>query len=210
MRCSRRLERSNPMSSTNRGAVRNESDFYPTPASAFRPLLPYLAMMPDHIWEPACGDGRLVKWMREVTVSVAGDDLTNGYDFLKDERQHGAIITNPPFSLALEFCRHAVTHAPHVFMLLRLGFLASEERRAFWQKHPASALLVLCKRPNFVKSVTCKACGHKYTLPIEQPVVRGDACPKCSTTGSLKVCTSDSADYAWVYWGSAHRGIFWL
>lgn len=140
------------MSATNRGSKRHAADFYATPESAFRPLLPYLQLLPDHIWEPACGDGRLVKWMREIAVSVAGDDLNKGYDFLQDDGRHGAIVTNPPFSLALEFCDHAIKHAPNVFMLLRLNFLASRKRRDWWRRNPPNALFILSERPSFTEN----------------------------------------------------------
>lgn len=210
------------MSSTSRGAVRSESDCYPTPKAAFQPLLPFLrATNAEWFWEPACGDGRLVRWMNEYGLQARGNDLQQGYNFLTDvlavDNKYPCIVTNPPFSLALEFCKRALMNSPQVFMLLRLGFLASEERRKFWQQHPASALFILCKRPNFVMSVKCDGfprtladtiapCGYKAMLPVDS--VRQKNCPKCG--GAVKISTSDSADYAWVYWGLAHKGIFWL
>ena len=132
-----------------RGSKRREADFYATPESAFRPLLPFLHLMPDHIWEPAHGDGRLVRWMVEAKLEATGDDLKDGYNFLKDDSRRGCIVTNPPFSLALEFCDHAIKHAPNVFMLLRLNFLASKKRREWWNAHKPDALFVLSERPSF-------------------------------------------------------------
>lgn len=138
------------MSATNRGATRHAADFYATPEAAFRPLLPYLAKTPGPIWEPACGDGRIISWMREFGIRAGGADLTEQYDFLKDNEYNGeTILTNPPFSLALEFCDHAIKHAPHVFMLLRLNFLASRKRRDWWRQHTPSALFILSERPSF-------------------------------------------------------------
>ena len=40
-----------------------------------------------------------------------------------------AIVTNPPYRLAQQFVRHALTLCPRVLMLLRLTFLESERRK---------------------------------------------------------------------------------
>jgi len=136
------------MSSTNRGAERVPADAYLTPEKAFKPLLPHLLEVSE-FWEPASGDGRLIRWLLEAGHFAAGDDLSNGYDFLKDETVRDCIITNPPFSLALEFCEHAYNHAPEVIMLLRLNFLGSQKRHHWWRKHEPNALYVLSDRPDF-------------------------------------------------------------
>jgi len=136
------------MSATNRGAIRRESDFYATPLSAFTPLLPYLDKTAHH-WEPACGDGRLVDSMRQHDIDCDGTDLNSGHNFLESTRQVPVIITNPPYSLAFEFCVKAVTLAPEVWMLLRLNFLASQKRRTWFIGNEPSALFVLSHRPCF-------------------------------------------------------------
>lgn len=136
------------MSSTNRGAIRNEHDFYSTPESSFAPLLPFLHIGAPY-WEPACGDRRLIRWLREAGREADGDDLQNGYDFLKDNTVRGCIITNPPFSLAHEFIAHARRHSPEVVMLLRLNFLGSIKRHDWWTKNEPDAIYVLSQRPSF-------------------------------------------------------------
>lgn len=60
-----------------------------------------------------------------------GDFLTMGYmpDF------YDAVITNPPFALAIEFIQRALTVVKpggYVVMLLRLNFFGSEERNRFF------------------------------------------------------------------------------
>jgi len=136
------------VSATNRGAIRNPNDYYPTPLSAFYPLLPYL-MHHTQIWEPASGDGRLIAAMRLEGLSAGGNDLQSGYDFLLDNSRYDTIITNPPFSLALEFAHHALAHADHVYLLLRLNFLASQKRKSWWEQHEPSCLFILSERPSF-------------------------------------------------------------
>ena len=146
------------MSATNRGSVRKESDFYPTPPEAFRPLLPFIVKLNLPVWEPACGDGRLISMMRHAGIKVGGDDLIKGYDFLEDATPRHCIVTNPPFSLALEFCDHALPVSSHTFLLLRLNFLGAVSRRAWWQDHEPDAIFVLSNRPRFInnKSDACE------------------------------------------------------
>lgn len=154
------------MSATNRGAVRNERDFYATPESAFKPIIPFIGLCkPHHVWEPACGDRRLIRWLAESELRgfVDGDDLTNGYDFLKDmDRRYNCIVTNPPFSLAFEFCQHAVAVADHVFLLLRLNFLASAKRKPWFAENEPDALFILSKRPSFTEDGGTDACDYAW------------------------------------------------
>lgn len=201
------------MSATNRGTKRIESDFYPTPLKSFTPLIQCLALLqPIKIWEPACGDRRLIEAMRNSSLEADGDDLNNGYDFLKDETFRQCIVTNPPYSIAAEFVEHAVNLSPHVFLLLRLGFLGAQKRRGWFQLHEP-ALFVLSERPSFAKSVSCKddshgpdRCRWKALIPAEAETPK--ACPTCG--GKVKVTNSDSSEYAWFYWGNRFSGVFHL
>ena len=64
----------------------------------------------------------------------------------------GVIIGNPPFSLAQEILDACFTVArpdTQILMLLRLGFLESQGRYAWWQTHPVDGLYVLSQRPSF-------------------------------------------------------------
>jgi hypothetical protein len=167
------------MSATNRGAIRNERDFYATPEWAFAPIVP---MLPHDVnfWEPACGDGRLVRMLSESGRSAAGADLLpHGYaegfqvgNFLEDTTRREFIITNPPFSLAFDFVRHAANLAPEVLMLLRLNFLGAVSRAEWFRAHEPSALFMITPRPSF-------------------------------TNGG----GTDSCEYAWIYWGTRFQGI---
>lgn len=141
------------MSATNRGAARVAQDLYPTPELSFNPLLPYLPAG-DQIWEPACGDRRLVHAMVKYGLKADGNDIVHGYDFLKDVTRRFCVCTNPPFSLGLEFAQHALSVAEHTFLLLRLNFLASQKRKAWFKDHEPDCLLVLSSRPSFINGGT--------------------------------------------------------
>jgi ribosomal protein S27E len=202
------------MSATGRGTTREASDFYPTPKEAFDPLIPYLlesVALTGQIYEPAWGDRRLVKWMLEAGIDAWGADLNDPdpefqIDFLKDNTERACVLTNPPFSLAFEFCQHAMEVADNAIFLLRLSFLAAGKRRDWFRQHEPRAIFVLSDRPNFAMSVTCKKCEYNEVLPIESE--RPKKCPKCGS--KVKISTSDSADYGWFLFtrGEAGGGVF--
>ena len=148
------------MSATNRGAIRRDADFYATPLAAFTPLIPFLDKTSPH-WEPARGDGRLIDCMRSHDIEADGADLSEGCDFLADCQHRPVILTNPPFSLAFEFCVKALTLAPEVWMLLRLNFLASKKRSAWFKTHEPAALFVLSSRPSFTDGGT-DSCDYAW------------------------------------------------
>lgn len=170
------------MSSTNRGLTRIAADFYPTPPSAFAPLIPFLDAKRSH-WEPACGDGRLVMAMRDARIDASGADLEQDHfaqglkNFLSDYIQRDVILTNPPFSLAQEFVEHGLKHSRELWLLLRLNFLGAQKRRAWWSDgREPNALFILSERPRFSKN-------------------------------KLGKLGNDSTEYAWFYWGRRHQGI---
>lgn len=136
------------------------SDFYPTPLSAFAPLLPYLPRR-GVIWEPAAGDRRLIESMRECGLDADGDDLANGYDFLVDQQPRFAVVTNPPFSLCYEFCQHALEVSSEVYLLIRLNFLASNRRKAWFMEHEPNGLFILSSRPKFINN-SSDACDYAW------------------------------------------------
>ncbi len=166
------------MSSTNRGADRNIRDYYGTPAHAYQLLDP---LLPRDVcfWEPACGDGRIITWLRSTGRSADGGDIEpqhvefSAINFLHDETRREFIITNPPFSAGIEFVDHAVQVSPEVLMLLPLNFAGSKRRHHWFRAHPPAAQFILSERPDF--------------------------------TGA----GGDSIDYAWWYWGPRYTGMHW-
>jgi hypothetical protein len=122
--------------STNRASIyRGEDDFYPTPPSATWALC-QLGILPEKVWEPACGDGAMARVLEQNGHHVVASDLRpRGYgeadvDFLTaTELRAPAIVTNPPFKLADEFVLHALSLGPDVAaFFLRLKFLEGRRR----------------------------------------------------------------------------------
>lgn len=153
------------MSATNRGSVRNAQDFYATPKSAFEPMLPFIYQVGGPVWEPACGDGRLIQWMGDYGIECDGSDINAAafpMDFLKDSRTGHCLISNPPFSLAFEFCQRAVVRYNNVFLLLRLNFLASGKRKEWFKANEPDALFVLSKRPCFTNDGKTDATDYAW------------------------------------------------
>ena len=168
------------MSATNRGSKRINSDFYVTPQQSIEVLLDNIKHIanpfnPNYkILEPSAGDGAICKvlkhklpYARVVANEIREEEnrhlktLANqvhNYDFLEYPSHYcdcDLIITNPPFSLAQEFIEKALSISKpntYVIMLLRLAFLESKKRHAFWQKYPLSELYVLSQRPKFINN----------------------------------------------------------
>jgi hypothetical protein len=78
-------------------------DFYPTPAAAVPPLIPFLRGVRTFA-EPCCGDGALVRHLEANGLRcVYASDVTTGQDALALDRYGAAdaIITNPPYTRPL-------------------------------------------------------------------------------------------------------------
>ena len=131
---------------------RPENDFYPTPREGTTGLLDYESFS-NHVWEPACGDGAMVKVLNEYKYSVIASDIEPrgcGYqkDFLEvSVLQAPSIITNPPFRIAQKFAMHALDlGAEKVALLCKLAFLEGQERAAWLDRSPLRRVLVFKKR----------------------------------------------------------------
>lgn len=150
------------MSQRDSGYERKALDRYETPEWATEALLPHLpAMRGCKVWEPAAGSGKMAAVLArrsEVWSSdIHGNDNAFEHDFLRHETlgRHPveiatAIITNPPYELATEFCEQALRlMQPYgiVAMLLRTDFDHAKSRAHLFRDCPAFAKkLVLMKR----------------------------------------------------------------
>lgn len=103
---------------------RKEKDFYPTPPEVTVALLKELNISKlSTIWEPACGQGHMVKTMESMGYHVIGTDIQNGIDFLKAPLVDcDWIITNPPFSLADKFIRRCWEYKKPFALLLKAQY----------------------------------------------------------------------------------------
>ncbi len=127
----------------------SQTDNYETPAWATRALLLTASPFSGTVLEPAAGLGAIAGVLRSYPgISIVTSDIRpfphHTYpqvDFL-DQTAHpwttpDHIVTNPPFSIALEFAEVALATAKcSVALFLRLQFIESVERYFFFQRHP--------------------------------------------------------------------------
>jgi hypothetical protein len=115
------------------------NDFYPTPPIAVHCLMRAVGL-PQVVWEPCCGDGAIVRVLRDAGRTVIAQDLvdygcpdsSSGIDFLLERAAPAGcdtILTNPPYMLADKFVTKGLELVPRVILLLRLAFIESERRR---------------------------------------------------------------------------------
>ena len=131
-------------------------DFYPTPDWATHALVDN-ERFEGRIWEPACGDGTMVKVLRDSGCPVDGSDLYDrgygeiGVDFLKGARTVANIVTNPPYNSAEGFVEAGLRQATHkVCLLLRLAFLEGANRqRTIFATTPPARVWVFSERITF-------------------------------------------------------------
>lgn len=110
------------------------------------------------IWEPACGNGRMVNSLKNngFNVTNTSDIIDRGVsnveicDFLKSEKKDvDCIFTNPPYSLATEFAEKAMElldDNDYYIFLGRIQFLEGKKRRKFFEKYPPKHVLVFSER----------------------------------------------------------------
>ena len=147
-----------PLGASNHVAEdRQEHDYYATDPRAVELLLG-VEQFHRYIWEPACGEGHISKALEAAGHKVWSTDLIyRGYgekyhlDFLAKEfpKFFGDIITNPPYTNALEFVEKAietVEEGRKVAMFLKLLFLESKGRKEFFKKHPPRTIYVFSSR----------------------------------------------------------------
>lgn len=112
--------------SCNNLGQRRKSDFYETPYSLTERLLEQEHFTPP-ILEPAQGAGAITRVLQKKGIDVVAYD--SEVDFLQEQRKFPSIITNPPFSLSLEFILRAKQVAGDKFaFLLPLSYLHGKTR----------------------------------------------------------------------------------
>jgi hypothetical protein len=131
-------------------------DFYPTPEWATHALVDN-EEFEGTIWEPACGDGTMVKVLKQTGCPVEASDLFDrgygetGIDFLRANRVVDNIVTNPPYNSAEGFVRAGIAQSTRKFaLLLRLAFLEGANRqKTIFAKTPPTRIWVFSERITF-------------------------------------------------------------
>lgn len=139
---------------------RVENDFYATNPKATEALLKCEVFEGLKFLEPCAGAGHIADVIKKhypratvdcVDIEDRGYPGTEIADFLKLEtaKKYNAIITNPPYSLALEFIQKSIQMLEDngkIAMFLKLQFLEGEKRRQFFEEYPPTKIYVFRKR----------------------------------------------------------------
>ena len=152
------------LGSSNHALENREAfDYYATDPKAVEMLLELEQFAPV-IWEPACGEGHISKVLQAHGYEVISTDLVyRGFgdpeplDFLKETLDgfEGDIITNPPYSVALEFVQRAlesIRPGGKVAMFLKVQFLEGQKRGAFFKDTPPRTVYISRSRLSCAKN----------------------------------------------------------
>jgi hypothetical protein len=133
-----------------------------------------------------CWGGHIASVLTHNGYEVIAQDVINrGYpgttikDFLAQDHNEHDIITNPPYILAKEFAEHALDISPEgtkIAMFLKLTFLESQSRKAFFNYYPFKTLYVFSQRRN------------------------------CAKNGDFEKYTSSAVAYGWYVWEKGFKG----
>ena len=159
--------------STHSEKNRAVNDFYATDYRAIDYLLSEGEVIPQKIWEVACGRGDLSKRLEELGYEVRSTDLydrgygESGIDFLQqNEKWDGCILTNPPYSQAQEFVEHAldiILPGNKVYMFLKIQFLEGKKRKRLFDTKQLKTVYVSrdrisCSRNGIKEKVHSAVC----------------------------------------------------
>jgi hypothetical protein len=157
---------------------RRKLDFYPTPPECTIALMEFLKLDRSiFVWEPACGNEAMSTIIEDYVDSCYASDISAGMDYLTTPAPYnfGAIITNPPFSTALDFIRKALTETPVVAMLLKSQYWHAACRISDFKQSPPAWVLPLGWRPDFMGG----ASGGRPTMEVAWSVwIKGDTTTK--------------------------------
>lgn len=139
---------------------RQARDWYPTPVEVTRALARRHGFGGVAVWEPCCGDNAMADVLAGAGARVVSSDiapLVEGAETLDFLAATGlptgvtAIVTNPPFKLAAQFIRHALSLRPRFCaILLKSTFWHAVTRRGLYDAHPPSYIHPLTWRPDFL------------------------------------------------------------
>lgn len=171
-------------STTVVGADREQHDFYATEPKAVELLLDEEQFQQD-ILEPCCGLNHIAEVLKSRGYQVITSDLIDRgvgaevKDFFDYESWHGDIVTNSPYSHAVDFVEHSLKITEvgsKVAMFLKIQFLEGKKRREFFKQYPPKYIYVASSRL------------------------------KCAKNGEFEKYGSSAVCYAWFVWGNGYRG----
>lgn len=185
------------MSATGRkgGAVRRRDDAYMTPKWCVQALLQDVPLPLGRWLEPAAGEGAIIEAVKETQW---GDRIVFDAVEIRDEckesliqhqiaqlsfgdflvhpvithgLQYSVAITNPPFSLALEYVIACYRIAATAVMLLPLDFLGTVKRSGFMRIRPPD-VYVIPRRPSFTNGGS-DSCNYGWFVWDHRPRQHG-------------------------------------
>ena len=134
---------------------RRENDAYYTEPRVTEALLGALELR-GRVWEPAAGRGDMADVIEKAGYHVVATDIDRDWDFFDFIRPHHGyetIITNPPYSVAVRFVRHALDLMEPVggmvVMLFRNEWDSAASRRDLFTEKPFRTKYVLTFRPRW-------------------------------------------------------------
>ena len=144
---------------------RENNDYYATPPKAVEELLKR-EKFNHYVWECAVGGGHIAEVLKANGYDVKCSDIidrkydnTEIADFLHTERDKNDfardIITNPPYSMATEFVKHALDismDGTKVAMFLKIQFLETKKRYELFKEYPPKKIYVFVNRVNCGKN----------------------------------------------------------
>lgn len=148
------------LSKSAEGLEREKDEFYPTPPEPTRALLhAEIDRMRDFpvIWEPAAGDGAMVREMEALGLKVQKTDLVDRgcgamiADFYSFSAGPRAIVTNPPFNECNSrdgkgrWIWHALDTigVEYMALLMNWSWPGAGGLNALWQEHPPARVYLM-------------------------------------------------------------------
>lgn len=142
------------------GLPREADDFYPTPPAPTQALLRAernRLSLAERLWEPAAGDGAMMREMAAMGFACVGSDLVDRgceaqigdwFAFSRHTRLSDTVVTNPPFAPCNAdpgWVRHGMEtlDLDYMALLMPLGWPSALGRAALWRDwRPARVYLM--------------------------------------------------------------------
>jgi hypothetical protein len=162
-----------------------------TPAYALDPLLPYLPA--GVVWEPAAGEGHLVRALESAGRTVYASEITAGQNFFTHAppAPWAVQVTNPPYSSKYHWIEHSYSLGRPFALLLPMETLGVWSAQRHFRAHGVEVLL-LNKRVNFqMPNLGFSGGGANFPVAwfcwkvLPAPIVYGNIVPRAE--GQLRL-----------------------